>query len=385
MGVNVTRVVKFIRKGDKGNDAISIKVSPQTVILKRGTAQDGIKVYIDLFKGETQIPYGDANQGNMLCSTLTGGDRKIADGLTWNFSTENDRFYYYFIYDGTTDINMEIPFTVTYNGKPYPEKIIIKTVADGDRGPALRGPQAWSDCATGYGFQCGAEGEAWKDVVLYDDNYYSCVKSHAKTADNYPGSTADQSNKYWQLGDKIELVATKILLASYALVKNLGVECIDMRDAAGNILFQAKGGNVTCKTGTFEGIKVSGDITAEYLNLRISSANHYVDAPDLANGSICIGASGIILPELLAGTARSMRVLNPLVSRTAPANLLLRPANNKVYISKSLSFIGAVNTDVLLDGCGYNGNIYLELIGIRELNANSTYWLISEMKNGYTS
>lgn len=126
----------------------------------------------------------------------------------------------------------------------------------GEPGAVLRGPQAWSDCVTGYDFQCGGEGESWKDVVLYDNNYYSCVKSHAKTADNYPGSTADQSNGYWQLGDKIELVATKILLASYALVKNLGVECIDMRDAAGNILFQAKGGNVTCKTGTFDGITV---------------------------------------------------------------------------------------------------------------------------------
>ena len=127
---------------------------------------------------------------------------------------------------------------------------------DGERGPALRGPQAWSDCATGYAFKGGAKGEAWKDVVIYQNNYYSCINSHTKTTSNYPGSTADQSNHYWQLGDKIELVATKILLASYALVKNLGVECIDMRDAAGNILFQAKDGNVTCKTGTFDGITV---------------------------------------------------------------------------------------------------------------------------------
>lgn len=245
------------KPGTDGEDAISIKVSPQTMVLKRnGKVQPNIRVYVDLFKGETQIPYGDDTQGNMLCSTLTGSGRKITDGLTWGLNTDNGRFYYYFTYSGTTDINTEIPFTVTYNGKSYPEKIIVKTVADGDRGPTLRGPQAWSDCATSYGFQCGAEGEAWKDVVLYGNNYYSCIKSHAKTASNYPGSTADQTNHYWQLGDKIELVATKILLASYALVKNLGVECIDMRDAAGNILFQAKGGNVTCKTGTFDGITV---------------------------------------------------------------------------------------------------------------------------------
>ena len=128
----------------------------------------------------------------------------------------------------------------------------------GEKGASLRGPQAWSDCAVGYSFRAGGQGDTWKDVVLYGDNYYSCVKNHTKTATNYPGSTEDSNNGYWQLGDKIELVATKILLATYALVKNLGVEAIDMKDSSGNILFQAKDGNVVCKTGTFENITFSG-------------------------------------------------------------------------------------------------------------------------------
>lgn len=371
--------------GKDGEDAISIKVSPQTLVLKRnGVVQRSIKVYVDLFKGETQIPYNDSTQGSMLCSTLTGDELTITDGLTWNFGTDGTRFYYLFVYDGKTDINTEIPFTVTYNGKQYPEKIIVETIADGDRGPTLRGPQAWSDCASGYGFQCGAEGEEWKDVVLYDGNYYSCIKSHTKTTNNYPGSISDEANKYWRLGQQIELVATKILLATYALVKNLGVECIDMKDAAGNILFQAKDGNVTCKTGTFENIKVSGDITAEYLNLKLSTTEHYQNAPTLANGSICVQASGIILPELPAGTARSMRVLNSLLSRTTPNDLVLKPATSNVLISKSLSELGAVSANVTLTSCGYNGSKYLELIGVHHADSQYTVWLISEMNNGVT-
>lgn len=130
----------------------------------------------------------------------------------------------------------------------------------GEQGAVLRGPQAWSDCATGYAFQAGGVGEKWQDVVIYGDNYYSCKKSHTKTASNYPGSTTAINNGYWQLGDKIELVATKILMATYALVKNLGVEAIDMKDAAGNILFQAKDGAVTCKTGTFENVTIAGTL-----------------------------------------------------------------------------------------------------------------------------
>lgn len=128
----------------------------------------------------------------------------------------------------------------------------------GEQGAVMRGPQAWSDCATGYAFQAGGVGEKWQDVVLYNGNYYSCKKSHTKTAGNYPGSTTDTNNGYWQLGDKIELVATKILLATYALVKNLGVEAIDMKDANGNVVFQAKGGNVVCNSGTFNNITVKG-------------------------------------------------------------------------------------------------------------------------------
>lgn len=128
----------------------------------------------------------------------------------------------------------------------------------GEQGAVLRGPQAWSDCATGYAFQAGGAGETWQDVVIYGDQHYVCKKSHTKTANNYPGSTTANNNGYWQLGDHIDLVATKILLATYALVKNLGVEAIDMKDAAGNILFQAKDGNVICKTGTFENVTISG-------------------------------------------------------------------------------------------------------------------------------
>lgn len=130
----------------------------------------------------------------------------------------------------------------------------------GEQGAVMRGPQAWSDCATGYAFQAGGVGEKWQDVVIYGSNYYSCVKSHTKTSSNYPGSTTAINNGYWQLGDKIELVATKILLATYALVKNLGVEAIDMKDANGNTLFQAKDGAVTCKTGTFENVTIQGTL-----------------------------------------------------------------------------------------------------------------------------
>ena len=371
------------KDGADGEDAISIKVSPQTIMLKRdGKAQRQIRVYVDLFKGETQIPYADETQGNMQCSVLNDNEHTITEGLVWNFGTDNGRFFYSFTYRGTTDINMDIPFTVTYDGKTYPEKITVRTVADGSRGPALRGPQAWSDCAVGYEFQSGAEGEEYKDVVLYEGNYYSCVRSHTKTAENFPQSNPDQIYKYWQLGSPVEIVATKILLASYALVKNLGVEVIDMRDAAGNILFQAKDGNVICRTGTFENIKVSGDITAESMNLKISDAPYEADYSQRPNGSICIDTSGITLPELPAGTCRSIKILNSLMSRSPAEDLVLQPANSNVRISTTLSVMDAKYTYVTLLGRGHNSNTHIELIGVHLATSDYTIWLLSSLNNG---
>ena len=139
----------------------------------------------------------------------------------------------------------------------------IRKGSKGERGPTLRGPQAWNDCAVGYVFQSGANGEDYKDVVLYGGYYYSCIKSHTKTASNYPGSATDTNSGLWKLADPVEIVATKILLTQYALVKNLGVETIDMKDDKGNIIFQAKDGNVTCNSGTFKNITVKGNSSFE--------------------------------------------------------------------------------------------------------------------------
>lgn len=377
MSISKTALVKFIRKGNPGEDSVtySVMLSPASVYVDANGKTDVTNITATAYKtvGKNRAVATDGTMFLRFVNSAGTESRVVSGGLTTNGAISYRSVV--FEYQVSDTIVAKAALQINQQGQPG---------GKGDRGPALRGPQAWSDCATGYAFQAGGDGEAWKDVVMYGNNYYSCIKSHSKSATNYPGSTDDQNNKYWQLGDKIELVATKILLATYALVKNLGVECIDMKDASGNVLFQAKDGNVTCKTGTFENIKVSGDITAEYLNLKTSTAAHDGESPALANGAICVAASGIILPELPQGTARSMRVLNPLVTRTVPEDLVLKPATQNVYISKSLSWLDASNSIVTLDDRGYNAGFYVELIGIRYAG-NKTYWLMSEMTKGLIS
>lgn len=250
MGVSITRIVKFIRKGKGVIVAQSRNVYNYTYkewtqfygLSGRSVNWDGIINVSDFSVGDTMVINGTVSDKQRitisLYSRVTAIDTNqaiiTAQSLYYIASGENGK-------DGN-------------DGQPG---------AKGDRGPALRGPQAWSDCAVGYVFQSGASGEEYKDVVLYGGYYYSCIKSHTKTASNNPGSATDTNSGLWKLADPVEIVATKILLAQYALVKNLGVEAIDMKDVNGNIIFQAKDGNVTCNSGTFKNITVKGNSSFE--------------------------------------------------------------------------------------------------------------------------
>ena len=231
----------------------------------------------------------------------------------------------------------------------------------------MRGPQAWSDCATGYAFQAGGTGEKWQDVVLYNGNYYSCVKSHTKTASNYPGSTTANNNGYWQLGDKIELVATKILLATYALVENLGVTAIDMKDAAGNILFQAKDGNVTCKTGTFENVRISGDLTVSQLKYKANMT--YGGA---VNCSFIFGGGSYVMPTLESGEYMRITLFNPQLTRSYNPTTLTGKNAGDGFLADGGNYFTDTVTSVELVG-------WYEFIGVG-MGGGYTLWLYQTIR-----
>lgn len=283
MGTTKTQVVKFIRKGDKGDpgaNALAITINPSVILHKKIATSGAVYIIaVSVTDGNEKIPYKGGSTDGFLCTKFLDN---LPSGVTWSWTVAGYFFYHFLAFEQDINVNAQLSFNVIYKGIEHTRVISIQTVEDGNKGDkgeqgaVLRGPQAWADCSVGYVFQAGGEDESWKDVVLYNNNYYSCVKSHAKTASNYPGSAADVSNKYWQLGDKIELVATKILLTTYALVKNLGVEVIDMKDSSGNIIFQAKDGNVICNNGTFKNVKVGGVITANLFyspTLSVTSAS----------------------------------------------------------------------------------------------------------------
>lgn len=245
MGVSITRIVKFIRKG-KG------------VIVAQSR-----NVYNYTYKEWTQF-YGLSGRSVNWDGIINVSDFSVGDTMVINGTVSDKQRITISLYAKVTAIDTNRAIITAQSLYYIASGENGEDGAKGDRGPALRGPQAWSDCAVGYMFQSGASGEEYKDVVLYGGNYYSCIKSHTKTGKE-TGANNTLSTDYWKLADKLEIVATKILLAQYALVKNLGVEAIDMKDANGNIIFQAKDGNVTCNSGTFTNgtftnVKVIGSI-----------------------------------------------------------------------------------------------------------------------------
>ena len=253
--------------GNDGIDAITIDITPPIILHKKTAANTSYAVTIKVFEGTKQLISSNGSGSSFKCNVDTSN---FPTGLKGNTVAGTNVYTLILVVEANSNPSKDIAISIVCRGVTHKRTVSFKTVADGqpgakgDRGPALRGPQAWSDCAVGYMFQSGASGEEYKDVVLYGGNYYSCIKSHTKTGKE-TGANNTLSTDYWKLANRFEMVATKILLAQYALVKNLGVEAIDMKDANGNIIFQAKDGNVTCNSGTFTNgtftnVKVIGSI-----------------------------------------------------------------------------------------------------------------------------
>lgn len=271
--------------------------------------------------------------------------------------------------------NVDLIYEATVDGQTYSYTIPIQTVEDGEpgakgeTGATLRGPQSWENCGNGYSFQSGASGEEWKDVVIYNSGYYSCIKSHVKSATNYPGSDEDTNNGYWRLGSPIELVVAKIILAQYQLVENLGVKVIEMSDKQGNIIFQAKDGKVICNGGIFQNISVSGDISVGRLRY---NENTVTDGTSVVNGSFIRGGGTYVLPHLSDGEFMRIVVFNPIITRSTPPTVLKGEQEMDAFMAAGSSFFLSRETTIEVYG-------WCELIGTNQ--NGHTIWVYSVVEN----
>lgn len=235
--------------GNDGEDALSLIVSSDSVTFRENGVQQTQYLTMQLFRGSQPVAYGGTD--GWTC-TRPVAPANIVMGTTADGTSVTHEIQY----SGVGAVQTSLPFVI-YLGtqRLFEREITVMTVSDGKdgkRGPALRGPLLWEDCADGFQFFSGAEGEQFLDVVLHNEHFYSCKQSHTKASTREP--MTEGGDAYWQAAASFDFVATKLLLAKMAIIKNLGAEAIVMKDADGNIVFEAKDGAVTCNTGQFNGI-----------------------------------------------------------------------------------------------------------------------------------
>lgn len=351
--------------GAAGKDAINIQISMLSLVHKKSQFVGSYRIDVQAFRADEEIKCECACY--VSSDTTTGisirGD-KYKKGRRLLISIEKNAI-----------VNDTLVVVVSADKTNFTYKIPVRTVEDGEPGAkgevgaTLRGPQSWDNCGIGYDFQCGASGEEWKDVVIYNSGYYSCIKSHIKTANNFPGSAEDQNNQYWRLGSPIEMVIAKIILTQYQLVDNLGVKVIEMKDENDNIMFLAKDGKVICNGGIFQNISVSGDISVGRLRY---NENTVTDGKNVINGSFIRGGGTYVLPHLTDGEFMRIVVFNPIITRSTPPTVLKGEQTKDAFMAADTTF--SLNRKITIEVYGW-----CELIGTNHLG--NTMWVYHNVKN----
>lgn len=350
--------------GAAGKDAINIQLSMSSIVHKKSQFVGSYSIDVQAFEAGMEI---DCIVSCDLARDTTGVSMrsvKYKKGRRLLITIEKN-----------TIVNDALDILVGVNGISYTYKVPIITVEDGEpgakgeTGATLRGPQSWANCGNGYSFQAGAAGEEWKDVVFYNSGYYSCIKSHVKSATNYPGSDEDTNNGYWRFGSPFEMVIANLILSQFQIVENLGVRTIEMKNKDGNVVFRAKDGEVICKRGTFNNVSVSGDISVGRLRY---NENAVTDGTSVINGSFIRGGGTYVLPHLKDGEFMRIVVFNPIITRSTPPTVLKGEQTKDVFMAAGRSY--SLQREKTIEAYGW-----CELIGTNHLG--QTIWVYNNVEN----
>lgn len=352
-------------EGAAGKDAINIQLSMLSIVHKKSQFVGSYSIDVQAFRAGKEI--------TCRCSCYASSDTTTGISIRGVKYKMGRRFL--ITIEKNAIVNDTLVVEVSADKTNFIYKIPFRTVEDGEPGAkgevgaTLRGPQSWENCGNGYSFESGASGEEWKDVVIYNSGFYSCIKSHIKSETNFPGSDEDKNNHYWRLGSPIEMVIAKIILTQYQLVDNLGVKVIEMKDENDKIMFLAKDGKVICNGGIFQNISVSGDISVGRLRY---NENTVTDGTSVINGSFIRGGGTYVLPHLSDGEFMRIVVFNPIITRSTPLATLKGEQEMDAFMAAGSSFF--LNREATIGVYGW-----CELIGTSQ--DGHTIWVYSVVKN----
>ena len=392
--MNASKVVKVTfrrvaKDGDPGPGGVSMIISPNGITAKRSDKAQRFDVYVDFYRGSDHIDYANPDDGNLITSGLSGLTSELT--AVSSLSEDKTRRKFTLFLSANAVINTTITFTATLDGKIFDCSFPFRTIVDGTDGkPGTDGKDGktyqplriryWLDMADNDRMYPGSgANDPYTDIVFVKtdegNKYYRCIKECSKAHGSIPSE--NRYSGYLVGSERIEVIATGLILADLAVIKNLIAEGIIMQDDNGNVVFRASRGTVECNKGIFHDVTVYGEIEASVLSLTVDVSGD-AGVPD---GAICIDKSNITLPELPLGSVRTIKILNPQTTRTNPEDLVLIPQNGKVKINvTSLSWLDAISARKTVYGKGVNGNSYMELLGYNN-NGKETIWLLHDLKN----
>ena len=238
------------------------------------------------------------------------------------------------------------------------------------------------------------DSDPWTDIVfvLSPNNaqvFYKCVQNCLKAAGTQP---SDQTySGYLVSAADYTVIATEVLLAQNAVINLLQGNRVTVCNTSGSVTAGLQGasgvqiwaGSATPGSAPFRvyyngsftatNANITGHITASVMDLRLNTDT----SGGVPNGAISFDTNQITLPELSQGSVRTMKILNPLITRTTPQSLKLVPQSTKVLISTSLDYQGATSETKTISAYGSNGQKFIELLGINRLG--NTVWMMLEL------
>lgn len=153
----------------------------------------------------------------------------------------------------------------------------VPVIEEGEKGAkgATERPRSWDEIPDGSAIESGTGNEQWIDIVLYEDDWYQCIRSFTKGNGVLPTNTI-----YFKVINDYKRLATGLFLARKAYIHNLGVDNVlitDQGEGKGNVMLKADKYGIVCKNGTFEDVTVKGNV---------NSVSGYVGNFTIENGSI---------------------------------------------------------------------------------------------------
>lgn len=138
----------------------------------------------------------------------------------------------------------------------------VPVIEEGEKGAkgATERPRSWEEIPDGSAIESGTGNEQWIDIVLYGDDFYQCIRSFTKGNGVVPTNTI-----YFKPITDYKRLATGLFLARKGYIKNLMVNDIYITGdgtETGNVLLKADKDGITCNTGTFKNVDISGKVTA---------------------------------------------------------------------------------------------------------------------------